>query len=103
MRFFDCGTTEEKRCQIITAALTLFVAGHQVLQEPDGDLLVLRQGHLHVHDEEVVDLALAPELGAELHGCGRDGHLGLLPDGGGDGLLGLLVVDVVALHVKFYN
>ena len=38
---------------------------HDVLEEVDGDIVTLREVCPHIHGEELVDLPLGPELGAE--------------------------------------
>ena len=43
---------------------------HEVLEEVDGDVVTIREVRLHVHREELVDLPLGAELGAE--GSGGD-------------------------------
>ena len=44
----------------------LLLPHHQLFQEIDGDVVVWRQVDADVGCEEVVDLPLAPVLGAEL-------------------------------------
>ena len=55
-------TTEKSVCSKI---LTLLAAHNQVLEEVDGDALFRRQDCPDVNREELVHLALAPELGGE--------------------------------------
>ena len=56
---------------------------HDVLQEVDGDVITIREVCLNIHCEELIDLPLGSELGAEggggdrwpilvssLHACG---------------------------------
>ena len=49
---------------------------HEVLEEVDGDVVTIREVCLHIHCEELVDLPLGTELGAEGGGGDRWSVLG---------------------------
>ena len=50
--------------------LLLALAGHDVLEEVDGEVVAVAEVGPRVHSEEDVDLPLRAELGSE--GCGGD-------------------------------